>query len=65
VIVESRAQPAFLAELASDHLKATAVGQVKGVDYSSGKKDVLTLYRSDSPPPAETGVSAPTVPAEP
>jgi len=52
VLVEARAQAAFLAELAADKLKAHPVGQVKGYDYSDGKADTLILYRSDSPAPA-------------
>lgn len=65
VVVETRAQAAFLAELASDNLKATAVGQVSGFDYSDGKRDTLTLYRSDSPPPAEPAPPSSSVPPTP
>ena len=54
VIVEARDQPAFLAELAGDQLKATPVAQAKGFDYSDGKAETFTLYRSDSPPPADS-----------
>ncbi|MDR3508632.1 MAG: glycosyltransferase family 39 protein [Caulobacteraceae bacterium] len=60
VVVEQRAMAAFQQELAADNLKATALGQVKGVDYSSGKKEIMTLFRSDSPPPASQVVTAPT-----
>ncbi len=66
VVVEQRAQAGFLAELAADRLKASPVSQVSGFDYSSGKKDMMILYRSDSPPPrvpapamASQGSSAP------
>ena len=53
VVIESRQDAAFHRELASDQLKASPVGSIAGVDYSSGAKDVLVVYRSDSPPPAE------------
>ncbi|HEY2660257.1 MAG TPA: glycosyltransferase family 39 protein [Caulobacteraceae bacterium] len=49
VVVEERAQKAFLEELASDKLVAKVVGQVSGFDYSSGKRDTMILYRADQP----------------
>jgi 4-amino-4-deoxy-L-arabinose transferase-like glycosyltransferase len=49
VLVEARAVPGFLAELAADRLSAHPVGQVKGFDYSDGKGDVLMLYRANGP----------------
>ncbi len=59
VVVELRAQKAFLEELAADALKASAVGQVSGFDYSSGKRDTLFLYRSDNPAAAQTQADPP------
>ncbi len=58
VLVEARAEAGFLAELAAEHLSATPAGQVKGFDYSDGKKEVLTLYRSDSPPPQDQATAS-------
>jgi hypothetical protein len=52
VVVEGRQDAAFRTELAADGLKASSVGVVDGVDYSSGAKDRLIVYRSDSPPPS-------------
>jgi 4-amino-4-deoxy-L-arabinose transferase-like glycosyltransferase len=57
VVIESRQDAAFHRELADDRLKASPVGSVAGVDYSSGAKDVLAVYRSDSPPQADAGVA--------
>lgn len=54
VVIEGRQDAAFRRALADDQLKASPVGSVAGVDYSSGAKDVLVVYRSDSPSPAET-----------
>jgi 4-amino-4-deoxy-L-arabinose transferase-like glycosyltransferase len=50
-VVEARHEPNFLAELAKDRLKATAVGAVEGFEYALRRNDRLTIYRSDSPPP--------------
>ena len=50
VAVEARQDAAFQRELADDGLKASAVGAVSGLDYSINRNDILTIYRSDSPP---------------
>jgi 4-amino-4-deoxy-L-arabinose transferase-like glycosyltransferase len=50
VVVERRQAEAFRRELADDGLKASPVGEVAGLDYSLGRADVLTVFRSDSPP---------------
>jgi hypothetical protein len=52
VVVEDRQKAAFLTELAGDKLKASPVGAVAGLDYATGRKVRLVVYRSDSPPPA-------------
>jgi hypothetical protein len=52
VVVEDRQKAAFLTELAGDMLKASPVGAVAGLDYATGRKVRLVVYRSDSPPPA-------------
>jgi 4-amino-4-deoxy-L-arabinose transferase-like glycosyltransferase len=49
-VVEQRQDAAFRRELADDNLKASAVGSASGLDYSTGRADVLTLYRADAPP---------------
>lgn len=55
VVMEARQDAAFRRELAADRLKATPVGSISGRDYSSkGAEDTLIVYRSDSPPPADT-----------
>ena len=59
VVVEHRAEAGFLEELAADQLKASPVGRVSGFDYSSGKSDMMILYRSDSPPPRTPAPPAP------
>ncbi len=50
VVVEHRQEAAFRHELAADGLKASAVGSATGLDYSIGRADELSLYRSDSSP---------------
>ncbi len=65
VVVEQRAQAAFLAELAADKLKASPIASVSGFDYSSGKTDMMMLYRSDSPPPRIEPAPALPPPAAP
>jgi len=50
VVIDHRQDAAFRRELADDGLKASAVGSATGLDYSIGRADVLSLYRSDSPP---------------
>lgn len=64
VVVEARAEAAFLRELAADRLKARVVSQITGFDYSNGKRDKMILYRSDGPPPqaAPTPVSPASAP---
>jgi 4-amino-4-deoxy-L-arabinose transferase-like glycosyltransferase len=54
VLVERRQDQAFQRELSEDGLKATPVGTTAGLDYSLGRPDMLTLYRSDSPPEPDT-----------
>jgi hypothetical protein len=53
VVVEQHDEAAFHKDLADGDLKATAVGTVAGLDYSLGKLNILTIYRSDSPPSQE------------
>jgi 4-amino-4-deoxy-L-arabinose transferase-like glycosyltransferase len=50
VVVERRQDEAFQRELADDGLKASLAGSAAGLDYSTGRADMLNLYRSDSPP---------------
>ena len=45
-LVESRAEPAFRAALDDTGVKAEDVAHVEGIDYSNGKRMVITLYRS-------------------
>jgi 4-amino-4-deoxy-L-arabinose transferase-like glycosyltransferase len=47
-IVEGRADAAFRAALIQGGDRAALIGQVKGLDYSNGRTDILRLYR---PPP--------------
>jgi 4-amino-4-deoxy-L-arabinose transferase-like glycosyltransferase len=51
-VIEQGHDAAFRAELAADKLKASPAGAVAGFDYSLGRPVRLTVYRSDSPPPA-------------
>ncbi|HLY07300.1 MAG TPA: glycosyltransferase family 39 protein [Rhizomicrobium sp.] len=44
-LVESRAVPDFLGGAASSGLVAKSLGQVRGLDYSIGRHEVITLYR--------------------
>ena len=57
VAVEARQDAAFQQELASDGLKASPVGVVRGLDYSLGRPEIIILYRSNSPP--QTQASGP------
>jgi 4-amino-4-deoxy-L-arabinose transferase-like glycosyltransferase len=50
-IVERKQDGAFQQALRAAGVKATAVGEIKGLDYSIGKPADLRLYRSDAPPP--------------
>ncbi len=50
VAVDSKDEPAFLAQLARQNLSAVAVATVKGVNYSKGKPVTLTLYQSRTKP---------------
>ena len=49
-VVEQRQDEAFRRELADDGLRASAAGSATGLDYSTGRADMLTVYRSDNPP---------------
>lgn len=48
-LVESRTDAAFRAALAQKGLAPHGFGQVHGLDYSNGKRMVLTLYRAGQP----------------
>jgi len=50
VAVDSKDEPAFLAQLAKQNLSAVAVASVTGVNYSKGKPVTLTLYQSRTKP---------------
>ena len=52
VAVDLKDEPAFLAQLARQHLTAVAVASVTGVNYSKGKPVTLTLYQSQTKPPS-------------
>ncbi len=52
-LVEKRQDAAFRTALAAQKLTATAVGDAKGIDYSTGKPVDLILYRSDVPQPKD------------
>jgi 4-amino-4-deoxy-L-arabinose transferase-like glycosyltransferase len=54
VVIEQHDEAAFHKDLAEGDLKATPVGTVAGVDYTIGKPNILTIYRSDSPPPQDS-----------
>jgi len=51
-VVEQRQDAAFQRELADDKLSATPVATASGLDYSTGRADILTIYRSNAPPPS-------------
>jgi 4-amino-4-deoxy-L-arabinose transferase-like glycosyltransferase len=58
-IVEARQQQAFAAALAKQGARAHLVANVAGLDYSTGKKELLRVYESASPSaasPAPSGV---------
>ena len=55
VVVEARQDAAFHRELSNDNLKASRMGAVAGLDYTTGALVTLIVYRSDSPPPADAG----------
>jgi len=44
-LVEQRGAPGFFAGLASSGARATAVGSVSGLDYSTGREQRIILYR--------------------
>jgi 4-amino-4-deoxy-L-arabinose transferase-like glycosyltransferase len=46
-LIEGREDAAFRAALAAQGLAPHSFGQVQGLDYSNGKKMVLTLYRAE------------------
>jgi|HubBroStandDraft_1064217.scaffolds.fasta_scaffold00318_27 4-amino-4-deoxy-L-arabinose transferase-like glycosyltransferase len=46
-LIEERADDAFRAALAAHELQPRALGRVRGLDYSNGKRMVLTLYRAE------------------
>jgi hypothetical protein len=48
-VVEQRQDAAFQQALAAAGLKAVVAGRVSGLDYSTGRTDIMTLYRSASP----------------
>ena len=47
VLIEGRQDEAFKAALAGEGFTPRSLGQVQGLDYSNGKRMVLTLYRAD------------------
>jgi 4-amino-4-deoxy-L-arabinose transferase-like glycosyltransferase len=49
-IVEKRQDKAFRAALAADKAAAQPVDEVKGINYSTGKRVDLTIWRSLAPP---------------
>ncbi|HEY3696392.1 glycosyltransferase family 39 protein [Phenylobacterium sp.] len=49
-VVEAREEPAFRRALAAVGAQALATGEVKGLDYSNGDRDVLRIYRPKEPP---------------
>jgi 4-amino-4-deoxy-L-arabinose transferase-like glycosyltransferase len=49
-VIEQRRDAAFRKALADARLKATVVATASGLDYSVGRTDMLSVYRSDSPP---------------
>ncbi|HEY3812436.1 MAG TPA: glycosyltransferase family 39 protein [Caulobacteraceae bacterium] len=50
VAVDKKDEPAFLAQLARQHLTASPVASVSGLNYSKGKPVTLTLYQSQTKP---------------
>ena len=61
VLVESRNEPRYRAELAKLAVRATPVAVIDGFNYSRGRRAILTLYRSASP----TRTSPPQAPTTP
>jgi 4-amino-4-deoxy-L-arabinose transferase-like glycosyltransferase len=49
-VVEGREEPAFQRALQAVGAQAQQVGEVKGLDYSNGDKDILRIYRLKEPP---------------
>ena len=47
----------FRATLAREGVKAEPVGQVSGLNYSSGKPVTLTLWKADSPRTSAAGAA--------
>ena len=65
VLVERRQEPAFRAALARSRTPALAVGEVRGLDYSTGKPVDLRLWRpAASPPSPEPAAPAADPPVE-
>ncbi|HSV04551.1 MAG TPA: glycosyltransferase family 39 protein [Phenylobacterium sp.] len=59
-VVEAREEPAFRKALAADHAAAIPVARIDGVDYSTGHKLSLRVYKApDAPNGAEPGDSQP------
>jgi hypothetical protein len=48
-IVEGRDQAAFAADLVDLGVKARKIGDVPGLDYSKGRRDILRLYLPAAP----------------
>lgn len=59
-VVEKRQDAAFQRELADDRLSATPVATASGLDYSTGRADILTVYRSNAPPPPLPATGGPS-----
>lgn len=59
-VVERRQDAAFQRELADDKLSATPVATATGLDYSTGQTDILTVYRSNTPPPPSPAPGGPS-----
>ena len=55
--VEKALDAEFRATLAREGVKAEPVGQVSGLNYSSGKPVTLTLWKADSPRTSAAGAA--------
>ena len=57
-VVEAKEEPAFRQALAEDHARAIEVAEINGVDYSTGHKLTLRVYKAPDAPngtaPGET-----------
>ena len=51
-IVEGRQDAAFRANLLQDGTTATLAAQIRGLDYSKGRTDILRVYQPAAPPAA-------------